>query len=149
MSIAWSVVEYLTNKIKAKTLFATHYHELSELENIMEGVKNYKITIKEFNGQIVFLRKVVKGSANKSFGVEVASLAGIPEEITKRAKQILKDLEKHDLLNKDFSSVDNYEEEIVENNDEIYQILSETDVNNLTPLQALKLLSELKEKING
>ena len=79
LSIAWAVIEFLTEKIRAKTLFATHYHELTELENRIEGVKNYKITVREMNGAVVFLRKIARGGANRSFGIEVAALAGVSE----------------------------------------------------------------------
>ena len=90
LSIAWSVIEHLTRSIRAKTLFATHYHELTELEGKLEGVKNYKINVREIGGNIVFLRKIVRGGASRSFGVEVAALAGVPDEVTSRAKVILK-----------------------------------------------------------
>ena len=86
LSIAWAVIEYLVQNIQAKTLFSTHYHELTELESVLEGVKNYKITVKELNGNILFLRKIIRGSANRSFGIEVASLAGVPTQATARAK---------------------------------------------------------------
>ena len=94
LSIAWAVIENLTQKIGAKTMFATHYHELTELESRMEGVKNYKIAVKEINGSVVFLRKIMRGGANRSFGIEVAALAGVPREVTDRAKQILKAVER-------------------------------------------------------
>ena len=97
LSIAWSVIEYLTKNVRAKTLFSTHYHELTELENTLDGVKNYKITVKELNGVVVFLRKIARGGANRSFGIEVAALAGVPKEVTSRAKGILKALEKSDI----------------------------------------------------
>ncbi|HAC11757.1 MAG TPA: DNA mismatch repair protein MutS, partial [Clostridiales bacterium] len=97
LSIAWSVIEYLTDKVRAKTLFATHYHELTELENTIAGVKNYKVTVREIGGTVVFLRKIQRGGANRSFGIEVASLAGVPKEVTDRAKRILKVLENSDV----------------------------------------------------
>ena len=97
LSIAWAVLEYLTEKIGAKTLFATHYHELTELEGKIEGVKNYRVTVRETAEGIVFLRKIVRGGANKSFGIEVARLAGIPAAVTARAKEILHSLEKRDI----------------------------------------------------
>ena len=144
LSIAWSVVEYLAEKTGAKTLFATHYHELTELETTMQGVKNYRITIRELNGAIVFLRKIVRGGASRSFGIEVASLAGVPKEVTARAKAILKGLEKKG------GSKPQPIEEVEEADDsilEIKQILSETDINTLSPMQALMLLADLKDKI--
>ena len=97
LSIAWAVVEYATSIIKAKTMFATHYHELTELEDIIKGVKNYKFTVKEWQGSIMFLRKVMRGGANKSFGIEVAELAGVSKDVTDRAKIILKKLENSDI----------------------------------------------------
>lgn len=144
LSIAWSVVEYLSSVVKAKTLFATHYHELTELENKIEGVKNFKITVKEINGKVIFLRRIVQGSANKSFGVEVAALAGVPETVTKRAKAILKLLEKNDLT-KNFSSQD--DSETVKEESFVEKYIRELDINNVTPLKAFEILTYLKEKI--
>ncbi len=101
LSIAWAVVEYLTGnaRVKAKTLFATHYQELTELEGKCPGVKNYCISVKEIGEQIVFLRKIIRGGANQSFGIQVARLAGIPAEVVRRAKEILLELEEHDINN--------------------------------------------------
>ncbi len=148
LSIAWAVVEYITNKIKAKTLFATHYHELSELEGILNGVKNYKVTVKEFNGSIIFLRKIMEGSANKSFGIEVASLAGVPKAVTDNAKSILKKLEKTDLTLK----INDKSEKIQYNpneDNEVVKMLSELDVDNVSPKDALEFLYILKSKIGN
>lgn len=149
LSIAWAVVEYIAEKIKAKTLFATHYHELSELEGVLKGVRNYKITVRESKGEIVFLRKIMRGSANRSFGIEVASLAGVPGQVTERAKKILKDLEKNDLIKKipDEEDEDAEEIEVEQKPSEVENILHKTDVNTLTPLDALRLLFELKGKL--
>lgn len=94
MSIAWSVVEYIDRVIKCKTLFATHYHELTELEDKIKGVANYNVVVEENNGEISFLRKIEKGNATKSYGIAVANLAGIPKEIIKRANEILSEMEK-------------------------------------------------------
>ncbi len=147
LGIAWAVVEYVCSKLKSKTLFATHYHELSELEGVVEGVKNYKITVKEINGTIMFLRRIMRGSANKSFGIEVASLAGVPEEVTRRAKVILKNLEASDTVKKQVGEIsleDNSEEKTLS---EVERIISDLDVNNLTPVQAMTVLFDLKEKV--
>ncbi len=145
LSIAWAVIEYLTQKIRAKTLFATHYHELTELEGKLEGIKNYKISVREIGGSIVFLRKIVRGGASRSFGVEVASLAGVPVEVTDRAKSILKTLEKTEARRPALveTSVDEEETDQFDFESE----LAEIDVNTLTPLQALTLIGEWKEKI--
>ena len=148
LSIAWAVVEYLCQNVKAKTLFATHYHELSELEGLLDGVKNYKINVKEINGTVVFLRKIMRGSANKSFGIEVASLAGVPSTVTARAKSILKRLEKNDLnVNKNFDVEAQVEE--TKSYSEVEKIISDLDLNNLTPIQAFEILLDLKGKMNN
>lgn len=145
LSIAWSVIEYLTEKVRAKTFFATHYHELTELEGKLEGVKNYKISVKEVGGSIVFLRKILRGGASRSFGVEVASLAGIPEEVISRAKKILKSLERNDLNG--LPASEECEEETPAEELAIRKELQELDVNSLTPMQALRILSDWKEKL--
>ncbi len=143
LSIAWAVIEYLNEKVRAKTLFATHYHELTELEGKLGGVKNYKIGVREIGGSIVFLRKIMRGGASRSFGVEVASLAGVPAEVTDRAKRILKTLEKTEARRPEL--VENEEE--TEERMDLKSELSDLDVNVLTPMQALAILSEWKEKI--
>lgn len=156
LSIAWAVMEYVSQNIKARTLFSTHYHELAELEGILNGVKNYKVLVRETNDGIVFLRKIARGGANKSFGIEVASIAGVPEQVISRAKEIAEHLEQN-TANQDNSKVmsaflqnskktqmtffaPSYANEIVES-------IKSTDVDNLTPLQALSMLGDLKEKI--
>ena len=149
LSIAWSVIEFLTKHVRAKTLFSTHYHELTELENTLEGIKNYKITVKELNGIIVFLRKIARGGAHRSFGVEVAALAGVPKEVTARAKTILKALEKNDLLAGKKPLV--IEEEVAQERTytDVEKILLQTDINTLSPMQALLLLGDLKDKLDS
>jgi DNA mismatch repair protein MutS len=144
LSIAWAVVEHITQKIKAKTLFATHYHELTDLENRLEGIKNYKIAVKEFNGNIVFLRKIMRGGTNKSFGIEVASLAGVPAIITSRAKEILRRVERGEIAVPDDCMAVEQDKEY----SEIEKILKETDINNLSPVQAFMILGDLIEKVN-
>src|SRR5213079_6014 len=94
LSIAWSVAEFLHDKIKARTLFATHYHELTKLAIERKGVVNFNVAVREWNEQIIFLRKIVPGGADKSYGIQVARLAGLPKEILDRAKDILAHLEK-------------------------------------------------------
>ena len=150
LSIAWSVIEFLTKNIGAKTLFSTHYHELTELETKLECVKNYKVTVKELNGAVVFLRKIARGGANRSFGIEVASLAGVPKEVTVRAKSILRALEKSDIARGKIQT--EFEEEKVEEEkslSEVERILLETDLNTMSPMQAFMLLSDLKDKLEG
>ncbi len=148
LSIAWSVIEYLVKNVGAKTLFSTHYHELTELENTLEGVKNYKVTVRELNGIIVFLRKIARGGANRSFGIEVASLAGVPKEVTARAKAILKALEKNDIA-RGKMPLEYVEEEATERQlTEVERIITEIDVNTLSPMQAFMIITDLKEKLD-
>ncbi len=142
LSIAYSLTEYLSKHIKAKTLFSTHYHELTELEGKLEGVKNYRITVKEFAGKIIFLRKIVRGGANKSFGIEVASLAGLPEEILIKSKEILKELESKEVVNKSSN------EEILSSScRSVLNMIKEVDINKVSPLEALTILANLKENL--
>ena len=144
LSIAWAVAEHITQKIGAKTLFATHYHELTELEDRLEGIKNYKIAVKEVNGSVVFLRKIMRGGANRSFGIEVAALAGVPKEVTERAKLILKNIEKGDKKVNDEDISDEHDER---EPTEVERILMETDMNAVSPMQAFMILSDLVEKV--
>ncbi|MBO5328644.1 MAG: DNA mismatch repair protein MutS [Clostridia bacterium] len=143
LSIAWAVIEHITENIGAKTLFATHYHELTELEDKLYGVKNYKIAVKEISGGIVFLRKIMRGGANRSFGIEVASIAGVPANVTDRAKQILKRVERGDI--NFVPEVENEDKEL----SEVEKILSEVDLNNLSPMQAFMLVGDLVEKVKN
>ncbi len=145
LSIAWAVVEYLNKTVKAKTLFATHYHELTELEGMMDGVKNYKVTVKELNNSIVFMRKIMRGGANKSFGIEVAALAGVPQEVTDKAKSVLKRLEKNELTLQSEEMAEEPEEK--ESLSETERILKDIDLDNVTPMQAFLILQDLKEKV--
>lgn len=144
LSIAWAVMEYISQNLISKTLFSTHYHELTELEGLLDGVKNYRINVKEFNGSIIFLRKIVRGGANKSFGIEVAGLAGLPNAVISRAKEIIKTLENND-INKTVN-IDNTEVHKTVNT-EVINILKEVDINKITPFEALNLLNDLKNKI--
>lgn len=145
LSIAWSVVEYLSKNFKSKTLFATHYHELTELEGVISGVKNYKISVKELDDDVVFLRKIVRGGASRSFGIEVAKLAGVPKQVLDRAKEISKNLEK---VNKKLD-LDIFKEnkEKAEDNTKtaltILSILKDIDINRVTPMHAFDLLNDL------
>lgn len=150
LSIAWAVVEQIAEKMKCKTMFATHYHELTELEGFLHGIKNYKIAIKEINGKLVFLRKIQRGGANRSYGIEVASLAGVPDEVVARAKVISGELEKNDLSNHVVKAVSK-EPEVTEKLDksymEIISILKDLDINKITPLGAFETLLDLIEKV--
>lgn len=150
LSIAWAIIDYLSANIKAKTLFSTHYHELTELEGVYPGLKNYKMTVREFHGSIIFMRKLMRGSANKSFGIEVAGLAGLPDAVLKKAKELLKKLESSDIARKEHEN-NNYQLSIFSNNsnNEIISILKDVDVNDLTPRKAFDIICDLKEKLDN
>ena len=150
LSIAWSVVEEIANNMHCKTMFATHYHELTELENFMNGIKNYRIAIKEINGQLVFLRKIQRGGANRSYGIEVAELAGVKKSVIDRAKVISNELEKNDLSCHIVKTVSN-EPLIAEKKEKSYTnviaILKDLDINKVTPLGAFETLCDLVQKV--
>ncbi len=163
LSLAWAIVEYIHNtpELNCKTLFATHYHEITELENLLPGVKNYNVLVKEWKDEIIFLRKIEKGNADQSYGIQVARLAGIPYKVILRAKQILHNLEEHEIspqglsakakkqLTASTSQLDIFDAmfEKVEQKNEILNEIKELDVENLTPIQAIQVLAELKEKL--
>ena len=150
LSIAWAVAEKVS-EIKAKTLFATHYHELTDLENRLEGTKNYHIAVKERGEDIIFLRKIVEGGTDESYGVHVARLAGVPRDVTKRANEILKTLERKNLMkNTHQTKTEKLEEQgqISMYNYKLAEIaheLDKVDVNATTPIEALNILIKLKE----
>lgn len=147
LSIAWAIMEYLSKHLKAKTLFATHYHELTELEGDIEGVKNYRVMVKELNDSIIFLHKIARGSANKSFGIEVAKLAGLPDELVKRAKEVLKVQEDANrqaaIESGNFVDVDSY----CPNGTEVINILRDMDMNTISPIMAFGTLQNLVDKV--
>ena len=126
----------------------TAREQLTELEEILEGVKNYKITVKEVSGSILFLRKIIRGGTNKSFGIEVAELAGVSKEIVVRAKELLSELSKKDLTKKIENKYDKEENNLVETS-EVERILKDVDINNMSPMQAFIVLSDLVEKVKG
>lgn len=146
LSIAWAIMEYIANHIGAKTLFSTHYHELTSLEGQLPGVKNYKVMVKEFGGDIIFLHKIGRGSANKSFGIEVAKLAGLPEELLSRAKQILEH-EEQSSTKTSITTNGQIIENIKPQEREVLNIIKELDINNIPPIVAFTTLSELIEKL--
>lgn len=149
LSIAWSIIEYLSEKFKAKTLFSTHYHELTDLEGVVDGVKNYKMTVREFNGNIIFMRKLMRGSANRSFGIEVAGLSGLPEKVISGAKSHLKKLEKLNVARQNDSAYQQISLFNANKTNEIIKILNELDLDEVSPRNAYDILSDLKEKAGG
>ena len=159
LAIAWSVCEYLHNnkEKRARTLFATHYHELTELELSMSGVKNYNVAVREWEEDVIFLRKIIRGGTDKSYGIHVAKLAGLPKEIISRAFEILSNLEDESIsdsgkpaLARKRSDRDIHEEEQLQlfpsKQSEYLEYLSGIDTNAITPLEALQILVEMKKK---
>ncbi len=162
ISIAWSIVEYIhEHRAHAKTLFATHYHELNEMEKNFKRIVNYNVSVKEMNGKVVFLRKIVKGGSEHSFGIHVAKIAGMPQSIVNRANQVLKQLEDNaqgnEALTKDLANVaksrSGYQLSIFQLDDPVLtQIRDEIltiDINNLTPVEALNKLNDIKGILTG
>jgi DNA mismatch repair protein MutS len=156
VSIAWSVVEHLHDTVRAKTLFATHYYELTEVALTKERVKNFSIVVREWNNKIIFLRKIVSGSTDRSYGIQVASLAGLPHLVIDRAKEVLANLEKANYTESGKSRLSLHGQEVSEAQThlfesaapehEVVQSLRALDLNRLTPLEALAKLAELQER---
>ena len=145
LSIAWSVIEYISKNFASKTLFATHYHELTDLEGVLEGVKNYKISVKETEDSVVFLRKILRGGTNKSFGIEVATIAGVPKDVISRAREICSALER--VNTKLDLNVFNEKKEVAEENTKlalsILNSLKDIDMNRISPMTAFDLLNDI------
>ncbi len=154
LSIAWAVVEHITDKTKcgAKTLFATHYHELTELETKLEGVKNYSIAVKEKGEDVIFLRKIIPGGTDESYGIHVAKLAGVPQAVVKRSNEILRSLERKSMLTgqKKTENKRQPEGQLDFFNYKLAEIAHEIDkmnLNEMTPIDALNTLIKIKEKM--
>ncbi|HET9407950.1 MAG TPA: DNA mismatch repair protein MutS [Candidatus Sulfotelmatobacter sp.] len=152
LAIAWAAVEYLHARVRAKTLFATHYFELTELAEQLSGVKNYHVSVKETGGGIVFLRKVEPGAADRSYGIEVAKLAGLPNEVVERAREVLAEHESAERLATGHLSPGALPPPaqltiFTPLSQPVLEKLREVDLNRLTPLEALNLLAELKKEI--
>lgn len=161
LSIAWAVLEYISDKkqVGAKTLFATHYHELTELEDRLNGVKNYCISVQEQGEDIIFLRKIIRGGADHSYGVQVAKLAGLPKKVIKRSGEILKQLDAADISKKAKKIANESkqaQEETVKQVDifniqetQIIDEINKIDVMSLTPIDALQILFDLQKRTKG
>ncbi|MGH9524139.1 MAG: DNA mismatch repair protein MutS [Terriglobales bacterium] len=155
LAIAWAAIEYLHARTRAKTLFATHYHELTELADLLSGVKNYHVSVKEAGGSVVFLRKVEPGAADKSYGIEVAKLAGLPPEVIQRAREVLHE---HESKEHQLTGTLAHDEEapspgvqltmFTPLSQKIVDHLRALDLNRITPLEALNILDELKKEID-
>jgi len=158
ISIAWAISEFLHDNIsKPKTLFATHYHELNEMTSSFKRIKNFNVSVKEEKNDVLFLRKLVPGGSEHSFGIHVAKMAGMPNQVLKKAHQILKKLEKshsnEELTGKVKSIKDDHQLQFFNLDNPILEELKEEilkiDINSLTPVEALIKLSELKKKIDN
>lgn len=162
LSIAWAVVDYICRKIGAKTLFATHYHELTELEGKLKGVKNYCVSVKDHGDDIIFLRKIIRGGADQSYGIQVAKLAGLPDEVVSKARTILNRLEESDINKKNqleeaavttlTETKDAQKPKVQQLNmfnfkeEELVEALREIDIMNITPMDAMNTLYKLVKK---
>ena len=153
MSIAWAVIEHISENIGARTLFATHYHEITELEKKIDNVKNYCISVKEKGEDVIFLRKIIRGGADGSYGIHVAKLAGVPYAVVNRAKEVLKQLEDADISKKNMKDIK--KSNVVVGQVDLFNMkgtaiateLEKLDLNGITPLDALNILYRLKEKL--
>ena len=161
ISIAWAIVEFIhENRGHAKTLFATHYHELNEMEKTFERIRNYNVSVREVNGKVIFLRKLVRGGSEHSFGIHVAKLAGLPASVVERANQILAELESDTKANTGTNARTHLGEKREGMQLSFFQLddpvleqirdeVTSLDINNLTPLEALNKLSEIKRLVGG
>jgi DNA mismatch repair protein MutS len=159
LSIAWSVAEYIHDfqRSGVRTLFATHYHQLTDLTATKDGVKNYNIAVKEWGDKIIFLRKITEGGTSRSYGIEVARIAGVPQEVIVRAKEILHNLEKGEFdeigmprIARGLNAAKNDKPQLnlfMDSEDEIINELKAVDITSMTPLDALNKLSALKNKL--
>jgi DNA mismatch repair protein MutS len=147
ISIAWATAEYISSRIKARTLFATHYNELTDLAHALDGARNFNIAVKEWGDEIIFLRKVEEGPADKSYGIQVARLAGLPGSVLTSAKKVLNRLEKQHIGETD-SRGNRQLDLFAARQDSALNTLMELDIGALTPEKALALLEELKQRVS-
>ena len=161
ISIAWAVVEYIAKNLKARTMFATHYHELTELALCLEGIKNMNVAVKEWGDEIIFLRRIEEGPADKSYGIQVARLAGLPDETIKRAKEVLSNLEKAELNELGAPKLAYTSESISQENvirkqldlfttqaDPVIKEILGLDILSMTPIEALNKLYEMRRRLS-
>ncbi|HTN76334.1 MAG TPA: DNA mismatch repair protein MutS, partial [Pirellulaceae bacterium] len=159
VSLAWAIVEHLHDRIGCRTFFATHYHELTDLAGTLSSVRNWNVAVREWEEQVVFLHKIVPGAADKSYGIHVARLAGVPKEVNERAKQVLAHLESEHLDDAGRPKISATKTSAKKRRGDIQMTLfapydhplldkiRETDVNSLTPLAALQLVSEWQREL--
>jgi DNA mismatch repair protein MutS len=174
VSIAWAVAEYINEKIGARCLFATHYHELLKLEDELPGIKNYNVAVVEEGDEVIFLRKIEEGGTNKSYGIHVAKMAGLPDELINRAEEILSGFEQEDMFGVRSNKVDSdkqrdpgeptrhdlqddrsesqlsfMDNDLANNMPTLYSELKNLDLDNLTPLEALKKIAKWKKRLSN
>ncbi|MFZ2146967.1 MAG: DNA mismatch repair protein MutS [Sedimentisphaerales bacterium] len=155
LSLAWAITEHIANKIKCRTLFATHYHELTELAELFANLKNCNVAVREWMDEVVFLHKILPGGTDKSYGIHVAKLAGVPKTIIERSKEILEELESTfqkeatgEHLSRHKTKEPDKDTLFVEKHKSVLEKLASTDVDNLTPIDAINLLNKIKQEIN-
>ena len=158
VSLAWSIVEFIHDHVCCRTLFATHYHELTELETTFSGVKNYNVSVQEWDEKIVFLHKIIAGAADRSYGIQVAKLAGVPDWVNRRAEQILKKLESSNQTEENREAIKQASDgsdgssgmqltlfEVVDH--PLVDKIKNLNPDQLTPIEALNLISEIKTEL--
>jgi DNA mismatch repair protein MutS len=155
LSLAWAITEHIATKIKCRTLFATHYHELTELAELFTNIKNCNVAVREWMDEVVFLHKILPGGTDKSYGIHVAKLAGVPKSILDRSKEILEELESTfqkeatgEHLSRHKTKEPDKDSLFVQKHKSVLDKLAQTDINNLTPIEAINLLNQIKEEID-
>ncbi|MFQ6035541.1 MAG: DNA mismatch repair protein MutS [Sedimentisphaerales bacterium] len=155
LALAWAITEHIANKLKCRTLFATHYHELTELAELFANVKNCNVAVREWMDEVVFLHKILPGGTDKSYGIHVAKLAGVPKSIVRRSAEILEELEAtfakeatSDRLARHKTKQPDKDSLFVQKHKSVLEKLASTDINNLTPIEAINLLEEIRKEIN-
>ncbi len=148
LSIAWAIIEYIHNspRLKSRTLFATHYHELTKLADILPGVRNYNVAVSESNGEVVFLHKIIRGASDRSYGIHVAQLAGMPKPVTSRANEILASLEAESNSEQEIRENNNVQLTLFPETNPILDALEKLDINSISPIEAINVLYEWKDK---
>jgi DNA mismatch repair protein MutS len=163
LSLAWAIIEQIQKQISALTLFATHYHELTELENIYPQIKNYNVAVKLYNDQMIFVRKIERGGADQSYGIQVARLAGVPQKVIRRAAEILKNLEEHEIspqgltaslrkkLSQSAGQLEIFEVMIdkASEHEPLLAGIKELDLEKMSPIEAWQALSNIQKEILG
>jgi len=155
LSLAWAITEHIANSVKCRTFFATHYHELTALADLLVNVKNCNVAVREWMDEVVFLHKILSGGTDKSYGIHVAKLAGLPKTILDRSGEILTDLEKTfekeaagDKLSKKRTIKETAEPLFDQKSQNVLERLKKLDVNGLTPIEAINLLDEIKRQMD-